>query len=102
MNHLASISKLERIVITRAIGSSALSTLTTEWSVDKIAIDIMQSNNMWALSVIIIYAYGYYKLSQLMNSQLVSIPIYYQWSKNIEGALFIVFLVFTRDVQNAI
>jgi hypothetical protein len=99
---LTTLSKLEKIVITRAIGSSALTTLTSEWSVDKLAIDIMQSNNMWALSIIIIYAYGYYKLSEMVKPQLVNIPIYNRWSKNIESVLFIVFLVFTRDVQNAI
>jgi hypothetical protein len=104
LNPMTTLSKLEKIMVTRAIGSSALSSLTSEWSIDKIAIDLfnMQSNNTWVFSVILIYAYGYYKLLQMMKPQLVNIPIYYQWSRNIDSVLFVLFLVFTRDVQNAI
>jgi len=104
INPITSLSNLERIVISRAIGSSTLSTITSEWSVDKIVIDLfnMQSNNTWVFSVMLIYAYGYYKLMQITTSQLRTIPIYYQWSRKIESILFILFLVFTRDVQNAI
>lgn len=98
------LSNLERIVITRAIGSAAITSLTSEWSIDKIAINMfnLQSDRVWAFSVIFIYVYGYYKLINMIKPQFTTIPIYYRWSKKIEGLLFIIFLVFTRDVQNAI
>ena len=98
------LSNLERIVVTRAIGSSLISTITSEWSIDKIVIDIfnIQSNNVWVLSVAFIYLYGYYKLTQMMNPRLDNMRVYDRWSKRIEDIMFILFLVFTRDVQNAI
>lgn len=101
---VSSLSNLERIVVTRAIGTSFISTITSEWSIDKIVIDLFnsQSDNIWVFSVGFIYLYGYYKLTQMMNPRLDNMRVYDRWSKKIEEIMFILFLVFTRDVQNAI
>jgi hypothetical protein len=97
------LSNLERLVVIRAIGSTTLSTLSSEWSIDKVAFDIMNyhSNNVWIISTIIIYTYGYYKLYQITHPRLGNIPVYDKWSRVIKECLFILFLVFSRDIQNA-
>jgi hypothetical protein len=69
---MTTLSNLERMVVIRAIGSTTLSTLSSEWSIDKVAFDIMNyhSNNVWIISTIIIYTYGYYKLYKLTHTRL--------------------------------
>ena len=97
-------SNLERIVISRAVGSSILSSMSSEWSVDKFIFDIINfhTDNWWLFSIILAYAYIYYKLMQMINLRLIDVPAYDRWSRTIEDGLFIFFLVFSRDVQNAI
>ena len=97
-------TNLERMVATRAIGSSFLSNLSTEISVEHVAIEIMnaRSNNAWIVSIFFIYLYGMYQYSEGAKSKLDKIEIYGKYSSLIRELLFVFFLVFTRDVQNAI
>ena len=100
---LNTLSNLEKIVVGRAIGSSVLSTITAEWSMDKIVIDLVSAHdNSWILSILIIYMYGYYKYDQMQFAGLDDVPVYDRWSKSIKSILFVVFMVFTKDIQNAI
>ena len=98
------LSSLERLVINNAIKSSIVSSITSEWSFDQILFNIFnaQNNNMWIISVIAIYGYIYYKASLIHNSKLKNIDIYDSWNKNIRDMFFILFIIFTKDVQNAL
>jgi hypothetical protein len=98
-------TNLERMVASRAIGSSFVSTLSSETSIDRIIFEITNfhtGNNVWIFSVAAICLYGHYKYSQGMNTKLKNINIYDKYSKSIRECLILIFLVFTRDVQNAI
>jgi len=98
------LSNLERMVVGRAIGSSVLSSISAEWSIDKIVVSLVNFNsqNWWIFSIATIYIYTYYKFYQTPNERLDSVPIYGKWSRNIKELLFVLFMVFTRDIQNAI
>ena len=100
-------TELERVVATRAIGSSFFSNLYSEISIDRIALEItnmnFQSANIGVFSVLLIVIYGQYKYNMGQNHEkLGNIPIYNRYQRIIRELLFIIFLVFTRDVDNAI
>ena len=96
-------SNLEKIVASRAIGNSVLSHLSTEVSLEKTIFEManLNSPNLWIFSAAAIIMYGQYKFNQ-GGSKLNNIEIYDKYSKLIKELLVIIFLVFTKDIQNAI
>jgi hypothetical protein len=100
-------TELERMVATRAIGASFISNVYSEISIDKIALEIanvhFQASNIGLFSVLLVVLYGQYKYNMgAQSAKFENIQIYTQYDKTIREILFIVFLVFTRDVQNAV
>ncbi len=95
-------SNLERIVASRAIGSSVLSHLSAEVSLEKTLFEManLHSPNLWIFSAAAIVMYGQYKFNQ--GTKLDDIEIYGKYSRLIKELLVVIFLVFTRDIQNAI
>ena len=104
------LTNLERLVAARAVGSSIISNLSTEVSIERVLIEftnlnfhtsnIFNSTNVWVLSVLIMYIYGQYKLNQGVNTKLKDITIYDKYYRFIRELFFIFFIVFTRDVQH--
>ena len=96
-------TNLERMVANRAIGSSIISTLSNEASIERYLLEFsnIHSSNVWIFSIVGICLYGQYKYLQGTNTKLVDIPIYTKYERTIRELLFIVFMVFTRDVQHA-
>lgn len=102
-------TNLERMVASRAIGSTFISNLSSEISFDRIIVEATHfdlHSNTWILSIFIIYIYGQFKfnkgnLKQISN-KLQKIKIYDDAEQVIRSVFFIFFLIFSRDVQNAI
>lgn len=98
------LSKLERLLVSRAIGSSALSTISSEWSIERIVFEMVNYNmdNLWIVSTIIIYVFGYYKLYEMTRPIKIDQPVSDKWAKTVKDVLIMIFFVFSRDVKNAI
>lgn len=100
------LTNLERIVVARAISGSVITTLTSEASIDRIMVEAtnynFHSSNVWMLSIMLFYLYGQYKYNQGQHVKLQRFVIYDKYNKIIKEILFVLFIVFTRDVQNAI
>lgn len=96
------LTNLERIVATRAIGTSVLTHLYNEFTIEKTMFEIanIHSPNLWVLSAAAILVYGQYKFNE--GTKLNDIEVYNKYSKFIRELLVILFLILTRDVQNAI
>lgn len=104
------LTNLERLVASRAVGSSIISNLSSEVSIERVLIElwninfhtsnIFNSTNVWIVSVLTIYIYGQYKLNQGVNTKLKDITIYDKYYRFIRELLFVFFIVFTRDVQH--
>lgn len=104
------LTNLERLVAARAVGSSIISNLSTEVSLERVLIElsninfhtsnIFNSTNVWILSVLTMYLYGQYKLNQGVNTKLKDITIYDKYYRFIRELFFIFFIVFTRDIQH--
>lgn len=102
-------TNLERMVASRAIGSTFISNLSSEISFDRIVVEATHfdlHSNTWILSIFIIYMYGKFKFNQgqtqEIDRKLQKIKIYDDAEQFIRSVLFIFFLIFSRDVQNAI
>ena len=97
-------TNLERMVATRAISSSVISNLSSEISIENMIIDIMncRPNNLWIVSILTIYLYGMYQYNEGLKNKLVKVKIFGKYSRIIRELSVIFFLVFTRDIQNAI
>ena len=95
-------TKLEKIVASRAIGNSIVSHLSSEISFEKILFEVSNINspNLWIFSATAVILYGQYKFYE--GSKLRNIEVYNKYNKMIRELLVIIFLVFTKDVQNAI
>jgi hypothetical protein len=94
---------LERMVVNRAIGSSVLSNLVSEFSIERTLFDVSHSQNLWVFSVCAILIYGQYKYQEGVNHRKLSnIGLYDKSQKIVRELLVILFLVLTRDVDNAI
>ena len=97
---------LERIIATRAMGATIINQLTNEISFDRIILELtnvnFHSTNLWILSVVAIYLYSRFQYFEGIQSKLENIEVYDRYKKLIREIMFIGFLVFTRDVQNAI
>ena len=100
-------TELERVVATRAISTSVISNLYSEISIDHIILELtnlnFQISNIGLFSILIIIIYGQYKYNMGQNhDKLENIPIYNRYQRIMREVLFIIFIVFTRDVNNAI
>ena len=99
-------SNLERMIATRAMGTAIISNLSSEYSLERVFLEVFNFNNhsqnTWLFSLIIIYIYGQLKFNEGTIVKLKTIEIYDNYTKLIRKVLFVVFLVFTRDIQNAI
>jgi len=101
-------TKLERIIATRAIGESFISNISSEISFERILIETTHFNfhsHTWMISICVIYLYGHFKFTQGLgtkDTRIQNIQIYGKYNKLIQEMMFIFFLIFTRDVQNAI
>ena len=97
---------LERIIANRAMGVTIINQLTNEISFDRVVFELsnvnFHSTNLWILSVIAIYLYSRLQYFEGIQSKLKDIEVYDRYKRLIREIMFIVFLVFTRDVQNAI
>ena len=98
-------TSLERIVATRAMGATIVNQLTSEVSFDRVVLEManlnFHSTNLWAFSVLAIYLYTRYQYYEGVQSKLQDIEVYDRYKRLIRELMFIVFLVFTRDVQHA-
>jgi hypothetical protein len=103
---LPMMTNLERLVATKAISESIAANIAREVSLDRIAIELtnynFQTNQMWIFSVILIYIYGKYQYYKGTQYKLNNIRVYDNITNYVRIVLFVIFLVFTRDVQNAI
>lgn len=97
---------LERIIVTRAMGATIINQLTSEISFDRVVLEMANLNfhsaNLWIFSVLAIYLYSRFQYFEGVHSKLQNITVYDRYNRLIREVMFIVFLVFTRDVQNAI
>jgi hypothetical protein len=100
---LPQLTNLERMVVSRAIGSSFLSHLSAELSLERTLLEIsnFHSQNLWMFSVIAVVLYGQYKYNQGQH-KFETIAVYDKYKVIVREVLLVLFLVFTRDVQNAI
>jgi len=100
-------TNLEKMITTRVVSQSIISNLSSEFSIEKIIIEAThfnyQSHN-WILSVFIIYSYGYFKYIEGMNTntKIQQTKIYDKYNQYIRQLLFIMFIIFSRDVQSVI
>lgn len=97
------LTNLERLVAGRAIGSSILSNLSAELSLERTFLEIsnFHSQNVWMFSVIVVVLYGQYKYNEGQH-KFETIVLYDKYKIIVREVLVVLFLVFTRDVQNAI
>lgn len=98
-------SNLERMVVTRAIGTTFMSKFSSEWSFERFVLDFsnIHTVNVWCVSISVLYIMLYLnKYNKDQTRKFENIEIYEEWSKNINKALFILFLVLTREIENAI
>lgn len=99
-------TSLERIVATRAMGASIMNQLTSEISFERVVLEMtnlhFHSTNLWIISVLAIYLYSRFQYFEGVHSKLQNIDVYDRYNRLIRELMFIVFLVFTRDLQNAI
>jgi hypothetical protein len=98
-------TSLERIVATRAMGATIVNQLTNEISFDKVIFELsnvnFNSNNLWVISVLAIYLYSRFQYYEGVQSKLQDMEVYDRYKRLIREMMFILFLVFTRDVQHA-
>jgi len=98
-------TSLERIVATRAMGATIVNQLTSEISFDRVVLEItnlnFHSTNLWILSVLAIYLYSRFQYYEGVQSKLQDMEVYGRYKRLIREIMFILFLVFTRDVQHA-
>ena len=98
-------TSLERIVATRAMGTTIVNQLTSEISLERIVVELsnlnFHSNNLWVISVLAIYIYSRFQYYEGVQSKLQDMEVYGQYKRLIREIMFILFLVFTRDVQHA-
>jgi hypothetical protein len=99
-------TELERMVAKRAIGASFVSNIYSEISLDRIALEFanwhFQASNIGLFSILLIVLYGQYKYNMgTQNAKFEKLSIYNKYERGIRELLFILFLVFTRDVNSA-
>jgi len=99
-------TSLERIVATRAMGATFVNQLSSEISLERIVVELsnlnFHSTNLWVFSVLAIYLYCRFQYYEGVQSKLQDMEIWGRYKRLIREIMFILFLVFTRDVQNAI
>lgn len=99
-------TSLERIVATRAMGATFVNQLSSEISLERIVVELsnlnFHSTNLWVFSVLAIYLYCRFQYYEGVQSKLQDMEVWGRYKRLIREIMFILFLVFTRDVQNAI
>ena len=97
---------LERIIANRAMGATIINQLTNEISFERVFLEMANLNfhsaNLWIFSVLAIYLYSRFRYFEGVQSKLKNIEVYDRYNRLIREIMFILFLVLTRDVQNAI
>ena len=103
------ISKLESIVTTKAIYTSFLTNLRSEFTLDRVFAEISEmhySVDYLYFSIFLTYAYGYYKFKQGAESCQIDkfrkIEKFDRVNRLTKELIFIILFIFTKDVQNAI
>ena len=103
------ISKLEGIVTTKAIFTSFLNNIRSEFTIDRIFAEIAEmhySFNYLYFSIFLTYAYGYYKYTQGAESCQIDkfrkIEKFDRVDRVTKEIIFIILFIFTKDVKNAI
>jgi tellurite resistance protein TehA-like permease len=92
---------LEKIVASRAMGTTILSNISKEMSFESIILKMssVYSFDVICISVFVLYMYHNYNDS---TSKISGFTVYSNVSKRTKQLIFIMFLIFTRDVENAI
>jgi hypothetical protein len=103
------ISKLEGIITTKAISTSFLTNLRSEFTIDRIFAEIAEmhySFDYLYFSIFLTYAYGYYKYTQGAESYQIDkfkkIEKFDRIDRITKEIIFIFLFIFTKDVKNAI
>ena len=101
------ISKLESIITAKAFTTSFYANLRTEFTIDKLFIEMNHFNNHNLnsyISMIIIYLYGEYKYikGSKRTEKLQKIDKYDNMYRNFKEIIYIFIFIFTKDVQHAI
>jgi len=94
---------LEKIVATRAAGKTILSNISREFSAESLLLKLssVYSIDVIFLSIAVVYAYHHYTESG-EDRKIADFPVYSRVSHITKQIVFILFLIFTRDVNNAI
>ena len=92
---------LEKIVASRAVGTTILSNISKEMSPDILMFKLssVYSTDVFFLSLLVFYMYH---ANHTSTNKFSGFPVYSQVSTRTKQVLFILFLIFTRDVENAI
>ena len=103
------ISKLESIVTTKAISTSFFTNLRSEFTLDRVFTEITEmhySFDYLYFSILLTYAYGYYKFTQGAESCQIDkfrkIDKFDRVDRLTKEIIFIILFIFTKDVKNAI
>lgn len=103
------ISKLESILTAKAISTSFYANLRSEFTLDKLFIEMNNFNfdnlsNYSYVSIIMIYLYGQYKYikGSKTTEKLQKIDKYSNIYRNFKELIYIFIFIFTKDVQHAI
>ena len=100
------LTNLQRIAAVRVMGATFINELTNEISFERLALEMTNCNfhsvNAIMLSVLVIYLYSRITYYDGIRSKLQQTDLYDRYNRIFRDIMFIVFLVFTRDVQNAI
>ena len=106
-------TKLESIVTTKAIATSFLNNIRSEFTIDRVFTEISEmhfsfnylSFNYLYFSLFITYAYGYYKFTQGEESCQIDkfrkINKFDRVDRITKEIIFIILFIFTKDVQHA-
>lgn len=105
------ITNLETIMTTKAVTSSIITNMRMELTLDRILLQLSQmnyhSNNYFYISILITYLYGQYKYFEgsdncNIETKLEKFDKYKNASRTTNEILFILFIIFSKDVPNAI
>lgn len=96
-------SQLDNLIRTKAIGSSIMTNLLEEFNLERIMVQMFNYNtlnNYLYVSAIIFFLYGQFLRDN--NDKFLQINSYKQTTFITRKIIFIILLIFFRDVPNAI
>ena len=101
------ISKLERIITSKAISASFFMNLRNEITVERIFAEVTEFNihttNYIYISILLTYIYGQYKFMKGSETiKLKKIEKYEKIERIIREIFFIIIFIFTKDVQRVL